>query len=79
MRLQGEVVMQELMEMLLGERFLAFTNFILAFCIVFHICLEFAHYTHEFLSRKKDAKKLNHNNELLQDVLSKIDKLQNGS
>ena len=62
--------------MLLGERFLAFTNFILAFCIIFHLVCEFSHYAYDYLSRKKDTMKLDLNNELLQDLVSRVQKME---
>lgn len=68
--------MEDLIKLILGERFLAFTNFILIFCIVFHLICEFAHYIHEYASKKCSDRKLEKNNKLLKSLLGRISKLE---
>jgi len=68
--------MEDLIKLILGEKFLAFTNFILAFCILFHLICEFAHYIHEYVSKKNSDRKLEKNNKLLERLLGRVSKLE---
>lgn len=68
--------MQELIGMCLGDKFLAFTNFILAFCIIFHLICEFSHYLYDYFSRKRDTKKLDLHNDLLQSLILRVEKME---
>jgi len=68
--------MQELLDVLLGERFLAFSNLLAVVFITIHLTCEFGHYIHEFVSRRKDAKKLTANNRLLTEMMTRIEKIE---
>lgn len=68
--------MKGLSELILNKELLTISNFVLASCIVFHLICEFTHYIHEFLSRRKDAKKLTKSNELLTDVLARVEQIE---
>lgn len=69
--------MLDFFDMILNhEKLLTFSNFVLASCIVFHLICEFTHYIHEFISRRKDGKKLTKSNELLEDVLERVENLE---
>lgn len=68
--------MQELVEVLLGERFLAFSNLLAVFFIAIHLTCEFAHYIHEFISSRKDAKRLDTNNGLLENLVVRVETLE---
>jgi hypothetical protein len=57
--------MPNLYELLGGSKVLTVTNIILSVCIIFHLICEFTHYIHEFISRRRDSKKLIDNNQLL--------------
>lgn len=63
-------------ESLLGDKFLAYSNLIAVFFIAIHLICEFGHYIHEFLSRRKDAKKLSDNHGMLQDLVSRVEKIE---
>jgi hypothetical protein len=68
--------MKELLDIVLGDRFLAFSNLILICCLAFHQLCEWAHYIHEFFSHRKEAKRLVANNKLLTDMMSRIEKIE---
>ena len=68
--------MQEIIELIGGTKTLTITNLILAFCIVFHLICEFAHYIFEFWSHRKDGKQVKENGVLLQQVMERIEKIE---
>jgi len=68
--------MKELLEFLGGTKTLTITNLILSVCIVFHLCCEFAHYIHEFISRRKESKLFKTNNKLLTEMSARIEAIE---
>jgi len=68
--------MRELLDVILGDRFLAFSNLLAVIFITIHLTCEFVHYIHEFVSHKKDGKKLTANNKLLTDMMVRIEKIE---
>lgn len=66
--------MMDLFNILLEKKeLLTASNLVLAFCIVFHLFCEFAHYIHEFVCRKRDAEQGRINNKILLKILERIE------
>lgn len=65
----------------IGELFhnkdlLTASNWAAVFFIAIHLICEFGHYIHEFISRRKDTKKLSDNHGLLQNLVTRIEKIE---
>lgn len=69
-------MLDSLVDIVATPKTLTITNCVLAVCIIVHLICEFGHYIHEYLSRKKDTKKLTANNELLHDMKVRIEKIE---
>lgn len=69
-------MLEGLIDVVEGSKTLTVTNIILAVCIIFHLICEFGHYIHEFISRRKDTRKLSDNNGLLQNLISRVEKIE---
>ena len=68
--------MSGIVELMSRPETLTVTNIVLAVCIVFHLCCEFAHYIHEFWSHRKDGRQVKANGEMLIDMMSRIEKIE---
>ena len=68
--------MFEFLEPFLGDKFLACSNLLAVIFIAIHLVCEFGHYIHEFISSRKDAKKLDNNNELLHNLVQRIERIE---
>lgn len=69
--------MQEILDLIGGEKTLTITNLILATCIIFHLACEFLHYIYSFIASRRGAKKLDISNGLLQSLVERVEKLEN--
>jgi len=74
-------MLDQLYDVLGGSKTLTVTNVILSVCIIFHLCCEFAHYIHEFVSRRKQGQELKANAALLKELKELIERIeaQNGN
>lgn len=69
--------MAEIVNFLLEKKeLLTVGNFVLAFCIIFHLFCEFAHYVHEFICRRRDAERFKDNNRILLSIFERIEKIE---
>lgn len=65
--------MENFIELITNQEILTISNLILAFFICFHIVCEFAHYIHEYVSRKNDNELLSEVNERLKILKLEMD------
>jgi len=66
----------DIVELFYNKDLLTASNWAAVLFITIHFMCELGHYIYEFVSRRKDTKKLDVNNDLLQNLVNRIEKIE---